>query len=102
MAETKKKPRTYRGRKDGRYKPFVTDPEWSDLVAMLRHYGQKDEAWLLRQAENFALAKRVSWDGLQPKDRCQFANDAHTLIEHTARAKGFAGQSFAVREEYND
>lgn len=103
MNETKEKPkRRYKGRTDGRYKPFDTDPEWSDMLAMIRHYGQKDEAWLERQANQFAVSKKKDWEGLQPKLRCQFANDVHTMIHTTAVAQGWAGKLFAVREEYND
>lgn len=103
MTETKQeKRRRYRGRKDGRYKPFDSDPEWSDMVAMLSHYGEKDEAWLSRRASDFAAMKKTEWGELRPQDRCQFANDVHTLVHSTAYARGWTGRLFAVREEYND
>lgn len=111
MAKTKDKPK----------KQWLdkTPMERPQLVEIIHHYGQFDEAFVDRQISAFVDAelkrKRKSlkfieadwkgWSSISKPKRLQFGNDFYEYVRHVALARGFDGEDYqrSIEEtEYND
>lgn len=112
MAETKKKPLPPDMFEDQNIprqkaeKSFTREPDWEDMLAMLRHYGNpKSEAWLERQMKAGLPRKEQApkpWDDLGEAARCTVASRINDLLHSTAVANGWEGEKFSQRWRYND
>lgn len=90
---------------DGNVNPFDREPDWSDMEAVLAHYGHpKPVDWLHRQMSEGLVVKGSArpWGKLTPKQRCQACNYLHEMIYQLARTGGYDGPVFRQQKEYND
>lgn len=88
---------------EGNYIAFQSDPQWSDIVAMLNHYDTKrDEAWAKRQVDLSEKSFGKKWADWTKTRRINLANELHLILYHEANLRGRIETLFAQREEYND